>query len=83
MRTKIRVGDKWYNPVPWLAEDDGCGGCVFDDNGCINAQLGGRFADLCDANREFDGMIFIPNTKEAMAAYVIRILEGNQEEDEP
>jgi hypothetical protein len=83
MRTKIRVNGAWYKPVPWLLEDDGCDGCVFDDNGCINSELGGKFYGLCDARHEFEGMIFIPNTKEAMAAYVIRILEGNQEEDEP
>jgi len=82
MRTKIRVGDKWYKPVPWHSESE-CDGCVFDGEGCINSELGGKFYGLCDANQEFEGMIFIHNTKEAMAAYVIRILEGNQEEDEP
>jgi hypothetical protein len=82
MRTKIRVGDKWYKPVPWLLEDDGCEGCVFDDNGCINSELGGKFYMKCDANQEFEGMIFIPNTKQALAEYVIKRLEGPEEDDE-
>jgi hypothetical protein len=83
MRTKIRVGDKWYRPVPWLVEDDNCEGCAFDDNGCINADLRGRFTNLCDTHHEFEGMIFIRNTKESLAEYVAKRLDGNQEEDEP
>jgi hypothetical protein len=83
MRTKIRVGDKWYRPVPWLIEEDACKGCAFNNDGCINAKLTGKFANLCEARHEFEGMIFIRNTKEAMAEYVIKRLEGNQEEDEP
>jgi hypothetical protein len=83
VRTKIRVGDKWYRPVPWLIEEDGCEGCAFDDNSCINADLGGRFVNLCDSSREFEGMIFIRNNKEALAEYVAKRLDGSQEEDEP
>jgi hypothetical protein len=82
MRTKIRVGDKWYRPVPWHSEG-GCDGCVFDGEGCINAELRGKFVNLCDADNEFEGMIFIRNTKESLAEYVAKRLDGSQEEDEP
>lgn len=76
MRTKIRVDDKWYRPVPWLVEEDGCSGCAFEMGGCINNGFNGKFSGLCDANQEFDGMIFIPNTKEALADYIAKKLEG-------
>ena len=77
MRTKIRVGDKWYKPVPWHNDGD-CNGCVFDGMKCLNANVG-RFSNLCNDDREFSGRIFIANTKEAMAEYVIKRLEGPEE----
>jgi hypothetical protein len=83
MRTKIRVNDKWYKPVPWHVDGE-CDGCVFDGDGCINgsANVSGKFAGLCDPDCEFGGMIFIHNTKESLAKYVAKRLEGNQEEEE-
>jgi hypothetical protein len=81
MRTKIRVDDKWYRPVPWHGHAE-CDGCVFDGNNCINAS-GSRFNGLCDDGNEFSGMIFIHNTKEHFAQYVAERLCGNQEEEEP
>ena len=80
MRTKILVDKEWYKPVPWHEHGE-CEGCAFDNNGCINGS-DSKFRTLCEVEQEFEGMIFIRNTKEAMAAYVIRKLEGNQEEDE-
>ncbi len=77
MRTKIRVDDQWYKPVPWLREAE-CDGCSFDGRACINGG-DGKFASLCDDGMEFSGMIFIPNTKEALAAYVAKRLEGDDE----
>jgi hypothetical protein len=82
MRTKIKVNGAWYKPVPWHVDGE-CTGCVFDDNGCINAELRGKFVNLCDSSQEFEGMIFIRNTKESLAEYVAKRLDGNQEEDEP
>ncbi len=79
MRTKIRVDTNWYKPVPWHSEGE-CDGCVFDGSGCINASS--KFSGLCDAEHEFEGMIFIPNTKAALAEYVVRRLEGPEEDDE-
>ncbi|WP_396190061.1 hypothetical protein [Flavobacterium sp.] len=74
MRTKIRVDDKWYRPVPWHEAGE-CDGCVFEGVNCINASSG-RFAGLCDDGNEFSGMIFIRNTKESLAAYIAQKLEG-------
>ena len=66
MRSRIRVNDQWYKPVPWLKEGE-CDGC--------------SFGSLCDDGMEFSGMIFIPNTKEALAEYVVKRLEGNSDDD--
>ncbi len=77
MRSKIRVNDQWYKPVPWLRVGV-CDGCSFDGNNCLNSNAS-KFNGLCDADREFAGMIFIPNTKEALAAYVAKRLEGDDE----
>lgn len=79
MRSRIRVNDQWYKPVPWLNEAE-CDGCSFDGRDCINGG-GGKFASLCDDGMEFSGMIFIPNTKEALAEYVAKRLEGNSDDD--
>lgn len=81
MRSKIRVEDKWYRPVPWLYEDNCCDGCAFETTGCINSGID-KFLSKCDDGNEFSGMIFIPNTKEALAEYVVMKLEGIQEEDD-
>lgn len=78
MRSRIRVNDKWYRPVKWLAEAE-CDGCSFDGRDCINGDSG-KFTGLCDDGMEFSGMIFIPNTKEALAEYVVKRLEGNDDE---
>lgn len=72
MRSKIRVNDQWYRPVKWLADGD-CEGCSFDGRDCSDG--------LCDDGMEFSGMIFIPNTKEALAEYVVKRLEGNSDDD--
>ena len=77
MRTKIRVDDKWYKPVPWHAYAE-CDGCVFDGVNCINA-LSGKFVGLCDDGNEFTGMIFIPHTKEHFAEYVAKKLGADDE----
>lgn len=79
MRSRIRVNDKWYRPVPWLSEAE-CEGCSFDGQGCINGNHD-KFGSLCDDGMEFSGMIFIPNTKEALAEYVAKRLEGNSDDD--
>ena len=77
MRSKIRVDDQWYKPVPWLREGE-CDGCSFDGNNCLNSNVS-KFAGLCDDGNEFAWMIFIPNTKEAMAEYVARRLGADDE----
>ena len=81
MRTKIKVNGAWYKPVPWHVDGE-CTGCVFDGENCVNKATG-RFTELCDDGKEFSGMIFIRNTKESLAEYVAKRLDGNQEEDEP
>ena len=78
MRSRIRVNDQWYKPVPWLKEGE-CDGCSFDGRDCINSGV--KFGSLCDDGMEFSGMIFIPNTKEALAEYVAKRLEGNSDDD--
>lgn len=80
MRTKIRINDQWYKPVPWIKDGD-CSGCSFDGPGCLNSNVS-KFTGLCDDSQEFSGMIFIPNTKEALAEYVAKRLEGNSDDDE-
>lgn len=79
MRSRIRVNDQWYKPVPWLKEGE-CDGCSFDRRDCINSGSS-KFGSLCDDGMEFSGMIFIPNTKEALAEYVVKRLEGNSDDD--
>lgn len=76
MRTKIRVDNKWYRPVPWFTEGN-CEGCVLDLGGCVNTP---ERNNPCDNGNEFTGMIFIPNTKEAIAEYVAKRLEGSDED---
>lgn len=76
MRTKIRVNDQWYKPVPWH-NDGECDGCVFNLNDCINGES--KFAGLCDDGQEFSGHILIATTKEAMAEYIAKKLEGPDE----
>jgi hypothetical protein len=80
MRTKIRVDNKWYRPVPWHVDGE-CDGCVFDGKDCIN-DSSSKFAGLCDDGCEFSGMIFIRNTKEHFAEYVAKKLEGPEEDDD-
>jgi hypothetical protein len=80
MRTKIRVNDKWYKPVPWFEHKE-CDGCAFDNNYCINSSTD-KFRNKCDSNQEFEGMIFILNTKEALAEYIARKLEGQDYEED-
>jgi hypothetical protein len=82
MRTKIRVGKAWFKPVTWLKSFE-CEGCIFDTVGCINSDpTDTKFNTLCDDGQEFSGMIFIPNTKEAIATYVITRLEGDTENED-
>lgn len=83
MRSKIKVDKKYYKPVPWLviAGDDRtseCEGCFFTNNGCINTTYG----DICDDGGEFEGMILIEHTKEALADYVVKRLLGPSKEEE-
>lgn len=85
MRSKIKVDDDWYKPVPWFVEAE-CDGCIFDTLGCINSEHGGKFERLCDAGQcdagqEFEGMIFIRNTKEALAEYVAKRLGVDDDGD--
>lgn len=77
MRSKLRVNDQWYKTVPWLRVGE-CYGCSFDGNDCLTSNAS-KFAGLCDDDQEFCGMIFIPNTKEALATYVAKRLEGDDE----
>ena len=78
MRSRIRVDDQWHKHVPWLREAE-CDGCSFDGNGCLNSNVS-KFHGLCDDGNEFAGMIFIPNTNEALAEYVAKRLEGKDDE---
>lgn len=80
MRSKIKVNGDWYKPVPWLVEAE-CDGCIFDILGCINAEPNGKFAKLCDDGNEFTGMIFIRNTKESLAEYVVKRLGVDDDDD--
>ena len=73
MRTKILVEGKYYRPVPWLI-DGNCDGCAFDHIGCVNTA---ERNNPCDDGNEFAGVIFIRHTKEAMAEYVVKRLEGS------
>ena len=67
MRSRIKVNGQWYRPVPWFGEGKECTGCAFEQKGCINpADRGGP----CDDGNEFEGHIFIPNTKAAYEEYL-------------
>lgn len=79
MRSKIRVDDKWYKPVPWIKEAN-CSGCSFDSSNCLNS-ITTKFRSLCDDGQEFAGMIFIPRNKEALAKYIAARLVGDQDEE--
>lgn len=76
MRSKIKVGKKYYRPVPWI-KDCNCEGCEFDQEGCINVS---SYGNPCDDGNEFSGMILIPHTKEAMAVYMARRLGADDED---
>lgn len=67
MRSKLRVDDLWYRPVPWYREGE-CDGCYFEKSGCLNGTK--KHSNLCDNGNEFAGMVFIPNTKEAYDEYM-------------
>ena len=74
MRKRLLVDGVYYKPVPWLFESE-CQGCYFDEHGkCPNGVLGAA-PSQCDPGGEFDGSIFIELGKDAMAAYVARLLE--------
>jgi len=75
MRTKIKVGKKYYKPVPWLGLERECLGCAFDSDGCINTLRG----FICDDGNEFAGMILIPHNKEALAEYIAKRLVPDAE----
>ena len=75
MRTKIRVNDRYYKPVPWLKPTE-CDGCAFDKDGCINTAERNQ---PCDDGNEFGGMIFIPHNKQAIAEYVAKRLGVSDE----
>lgn len=66
MRSRIKVDGAWYRPVPWMTAS-GCDGCAFDKNGCINTT---EYGSPCDDGGEFDGMVLIPNNKEAYEQYM-------------
>lgn len=71
MRTKIKVDKKYYKPVPWFDEGE-CTGCHFNKTGAMDCPNGN--SDACDSGNEFEGVIFIPHTKEAMAEYIAKKL---------
>lgn len=78
MRSKVKVGGKFYHVVPWLVAG-GCNGCAFihedtTTEGCLNH----RNDAPCDDGGELDGHILIPSGKEARAAYVARLLDPPQ-----
>ena len=69
MRSRIKINGLWYRPVPWMREGE-CDGCAFGNNGegpCINTT---EYKNPCDNGNEFEGMVLIPNTKEAYEKYM-------------
>ena len=85
MRERITFKGRRYKPVPWFSKDDGsseeCDGCALDEVGSIcvfNVESRGR---PCDDGGEFTGMIFIKDTKKALAEYVAKRLGVEDEED--
>ena len=75
MRTKVRFEGKYYRPVPWHEEGE-CDGCAMDIQGKSCEFNDGSRGSPCDDGNEFAGMIFIRSTKEAMAEYIAKKLEG-------
>ena len=85
MRERITFNGKRYKPVPWFSKDGGssneCDGCALDDaaSHCIfNMESRGS---PCNDGGEFTGMIFIKDTKKALAEYVVKRL-GVDDDDE-
>lgn len=73
MRSRIKVGGKYYRPVPWVVDSE-CQGCVFQEiSGCPHEAT-----DCCDWGNEFQGVIFIRMGKEAMAEYIAKRLEPDE-----
>lgn len=71
MRTKIKINGKYYAPMPWHVDSE-CFGCIFQEiSGCPHEAT-----DCCDWGSEFQGKIFIPATKQGMASYIAKKLEG-------
>ncbi len=77
MRTKIKIKGKYYRPVPWHVPNE-CNGCIFQEiSGCPHEDT-----DCCDLGAEFDRMILIPATKQGMADYIAKKLEGSPKKGE-
>ena len=75
MRKRIRVDGLYYKPVPWLFHNK-CDGCALDINHrCINGDSG-EFPSACNEGGEFEGVIFIRSTKESLAEYIAKRLDG-------
>ena len=70
MRSKVRFEGVWYRPVPWMLSGE-CEGCVLDIDGRQCEFNKGINNNPCDTGGEFDGQIFIRNTKEAYEEYAV------------
>lgn len=74
MTQKIRHQDKYYRAVPWFGEGS-CEGCAFhEQRPCPNTD--GIHKGQCDDGGKFMGFVFIRPSKEAMAEYITKKLEG-------
>jgi hypothetical protein len=74
MRSKIKVGGKFYKAVPWIRPES-CHGCDLDSSFmCINND---SVDPTCDHDSEFAGHIFIGMDKESRARYVLARLEAS------
>lgn len=78
MRTKIKVNNKFYRPVPWLV-DESCDGCHLDEIGRSCPFNTEENNTPCDDGNEFSGMIFIATNKQALASYIATKLGADDE----
>ena len=81
-RKRIKFEGQWYKPVPWLKPNE-CDGCAmqWDSNNypksCINDVWDGE-----PCANEFAEKVFIRcGSKEALAEYIARKLEGNNDKE--
>lgn len=84
MRERITFKGKRYKPVPWFSEDNGasdeCNGCALDEKGSVCSFNVDSRGNPCNDGGEFTGMIFIKDTKKAMAEYVAKKLGVEDDE---